>query len=132
MSTLENIVPPLELCKKIPEGKFADSALVWWGACVYPRLYPDGVRYDTLWHKQGTTPAPTLQEILDALARMELCPRLGAILPVTGNVVYSICADWNLMCKHGNNAAEAALKLWLEVNKGIKSKIKRKIKSEEK
>lgn len=29
MSNLESIVPPLELCKKIPAGEFEDSALVW-------------------------------------------------------------------------------------------------------
>ena len=29
MSTLERIVPPLELCKQIPEGEFEDAALVW-------------------------------------------------------------------------------------------------------
>ena len=29
MSNLESIVPPLELCKQIPEGEFEDSALVW-------------------------------------------------------------------------------------------------------
>ena len=28
MNTLEDLVPPLELCKKIPAGKFEDSALV--------------------------------------------------------------------------------------------------------
>ena len=26
---LENIVPPLELCKQIPAGEFEGSALVW-------------------------------------------------------------------------------------------------------
>lgn len=29
MSTLEQLVPPLELCQQIPDGAFADSALVW-------------------------------------------------------------------------------------------------------
>ena len=29
MSKLEDIVPPLELCKRIPAGAFEDSALVW-------------------------------------------------------------------------------------------------------
>lgn len=34
MSRLENLIPPLELCKQIPAGEFDDSALVWyrfWG-----------------------------------------------------------------------------------------------------
>lgn len=29
MSKLEDIVPPLELCKQIPAGEFEDSVLVW-------------------------------------------------------------------------------------------------------
>lgn len=29
MSKLEDIVPPLELCKRIPAGAFEDSVLVW-------------------------------------------------------------------------------------------------------
>lgn len=29
MSKLEELVPPLELCKLIPAGEFEDSALVW-------------------------------------------------------------------------------------------------------
>ena len=29
MSTLESIVPPVEMCKKIPDGEFEDSSLVW-------------------------------------------------------------------------------------------------------
>lgn len=29
MSKLENLVPPLELCKLIPKGEFEDSAFIW-------------------------------------------------------------------------------------------------------
>lgn len=29
MSKLESLVPPLELCKLIPAGEFADSAFIW-------------------------------------------------------------------------------------------------------
>lgn len=29
MSNLKSIVPPLELCKRIPAGEFEDSAMVW-------------------------------------------------------------------------------------------------------
>jgi hypothetical protein len=29
MSKLEELVPPLELCKLIPKGEFEDTALVW-------------------------------------------------------------------------------------------------------
>ena len=30
MSNLESIVPPLELCKRIPAGEFEDTALKRW------------------------------------------------------------------------------------------------------
>ena len=117
MSSLEDLVPPLELCKQIPEGAFADSALVWWGACVYPRLYPDGVRFNTLWHKKGTIPAPTLSEILEELATDE------------NHVdVWNVDADagWGVQVleyfpvignhyQHDRNPAIVALKLYLEL-----------------
>lgn len=31
--TVENLVPPLELCQQIPAGEFADSAFVWTQEC---------------------------------------------------------------------------------------------------
>lgn len=36
---LEELVPPLELCKLIPEGEFEDSALMW-VEDVHPTLTP--------------------------------------------------------------------------------------------
>ena len=120
MSTLESIVPPLDLCLKIPQGQFADSALVWWGACVYPRLYPDGVRFNTLWHKKGTTPSPTLQEILVELKDEEAFVLFGK---------HKNDRKWHAYCNHPDgyvdsripaedrdNPATASLKLWLELN----------------
>ena len=120
MSKLEDLVPPLELCKRIPAGEFGNSALVWAnnpkaGFQVMSRIF---ITFDdNCEHRYEGIPAPTLQEILDELARMGGCPSLNAILPVNWNVVYSIFAGWNLICRIGNNAAEAALKLWLEVNR---------------
>lgn len=113
MSKLEDLVPPLELCRKIPEGCFENSALVWrWNG-------NNGAIFERDGFPQEKYPAPTLLEIMDELARMEVCPSLIAILPVTGKVVYSISAGVNLMCKQGNNPAEAALKVWLELNKKV-------------
>ena len=79
MSKLENLVPPLELCKRIPEGSFEDSALVWgnpkgW----YPCLFPDVVSRDCCDDPSKViAPAPTLAEILQALPR-----RNADLLPV--------------------------------------------------
>ena len=78
MSKLEDLVPSLELCKRIPAGAFADSALVWFG---HDKVYfPPPVHNDMAVvprHELGVTchvflkkgvrqlyPAPTLEEIL--------------------------------------------------------------------
>lgn len=59
--TLESLVPPLDLCKQIPEGAFVDSALVYIaGGIVVPRYIKLG---DTE-HFNNGTPAPTLAEIM--------------------------------------------------------------------
>ena len=66
MSTLERIVPPLELCKQIPEGEFKDSALVWVdGNTQNPdEVFVEPRRYAV----DGThRPAPTLDEILEGI-----------------------------------------------------------------
>lgn len=65
MSKLESIVPPVELCKRIPAGEFEDTALVWCRVrgedVVCPREHWVGV------FGMSPVPAPTLEEILDAL-----------------------------------------------------------------
>ena len=69
MSNLESIVPPLELCKRIPAGEFEDSALVWTAHGV--RSVEELSRLEfckNLPIRKMTFPAPTLEEILDALA----------------------------------------------------------------
>lgn len=72
MSNLQDLVPPLELCKQIPEGKFEDSALIWVENCigkmvVSPRDFPGKLNGENvIFHYRGI-PAPTLQEIMDEL-----------------------------------------------------------------
>lgn len=89
MSKLESIVPPLELCKQIPEGEFEDSALVW----VYDdvvgflcrtsgceqihkkewQLEHNHPRKIAIRRKSGHEiyPAPTLAEILESIGEVE-------------------------------------------------------------
>ena len=89
MSTLERIVPPLELCKQIPEGEFEDAALVW----VYDdvvgflcrtsgceqihkkewQLEHNHPRKIAIRRKSGHEiyPAPTLEEILESIGGVE-------------------------------------------------------------
>ena len=69
MSNLESIVPPLDLCKKIPEGEFRDSALVWCRVrgedVVCEREKWVGV------FGMSPVPAPTIDEILEAIGAVE-------------------------------------------------------------
>ena len=89
MSTLERIVPPLELCKQIPAGEFEDAALVW----VYDdvvgflcrtsgceqihkkewQLEHNHPRKIAIRRKCGQEiyPAPTLAEILESIGGVE-------------------------------------------------------------
>ena len=75
MSNLESIVPPPELCKQIPAGEFEDSALVWMyrpsleGISDPPFMADMRVKAEYL--KREMYPAPTLDEILEAIGGIE-------------------------------------------------------------
>lgn len=107
---LEELVPPLELCKLIPKGEFEDSALMW-VEDVHPTLTPfvEPRRYVIL--EDEEIPAPTLEEIM---AELPSC------------VCYRMNEEWSVglvndsaenAIKDSSGAADA-LKLWLEL-KGI-------------
>lgn len=124
---IEDLVPPLKLCKQIPKGKFKDSALVWCEdedglELVMPREIAE-------FEKEGI-PAPTLQEILEDMAVgdeiMEShSPELnynrfcggwiirGRILNIS--VCDRIFRDW-VDERDKTSPATAALKLWLKLN----------------
>ena len=112
---LEDLVPPLELCNQLKPGEFEDSAMVW----------VDGIR--DIDHKFVTVrthssedyeeaPAPTLAEILDALAQK--CDDVTVWMGAT--------AGWHVQVldmdipdernKHDLNPATAAMRLYLEVS----------------
>ena len=115
MSKLEEIVPPLEMCKRIPEGAFGDSALVWFGHSrpvetldVVPRNELGPVCEEFL--RKGLRvkfPAPTLAEIMEALGDCNIEHFRG-------------CCEWvidaDASSVTGISAAAAALRLWLAVN----------------
>ena len=101
MNNLESIVPPLELCKRIPAGKFEDSALLWEeDSYVLGKLPPHVVpRVKNTYHTI-LAPAPTLAEILDKLRPGHWC----------------LCAiDRWYRSEAGTSAATAALRMWLDV-----------------
>ena len=103
MSNLKNIVPPVEMCKLIPEGEFEDSALVWyrfWGE--------DNVRPRDQWsgfNGERPAPAPTLEEVLEAIGEVENWDTATITRPIGVNA----------------RIVDTALKRWFEV-KGIEVK----------
>jgi len=104
MSNLESIVPPLELCKRIPAGEFEDSALVWVVKGDHEECAPRTM-FNAIPNSWNVYPAPTLEEILDEMVsfRASFCVHGMAI----GNNFYGY-----------PTSAEEALLMWLKL-KGI-------------
>ena len=110
---LERIVPPLGLCKLIPDGAFADSALAWWGDQFFKthRVAERNRVFDAVFLDAISYPAPTLAEIMDDL------------LLKTNDCEPTLLwqGGWHVQCagKDGydmTSAAAAAIRLWLKVN----------------
>ena len=69
MSKLESLVPSLELCELIPEGEFEDSALARYNFHGVPILrWRDNLEKLT---GERPIPAPTLEEVLEAIGAVE-------------------------------------------------------------
>ena len=122
---IENLVPPLELCKLIPAGEFADSVLVW---RVPNSSFPLEDNFYEIherdkcesWMKDKQIPAPTLQEILEDLHRHQ-----EDVFIKWSETAYH---EWLVNAythnkkdyqSHHKNIVVAAIKTWLEM-KGIK------------
>ena len=123
MSNLENLVPPLELCRQIPAGEFEDSELVW----VYDdvvgflcrtsgfepihkkewQLEHNHPRKIAIRRKSGHEiyPAPTLEEVLEAIGKVENWDTATITRPIGVNA----------------RIVDTALKRWFKV-KGIEVK----------
>lgn len=104
--TLENIVPPLADCKRIPAGKFTDSLFVWCddlqGYFVLERPCTWAVT---------VCPAPTLAEILVEL------PYGTTVMLDAPNTWVCINRDKRINIKKAEKPAGAALRLWERLNK---------------
>lgn len=117
MNNLENLVPPPELCKLIPEGKFVESALVFnYHKCggghytlIERRYAPPG---------KPLIPAPTLQEIMDELVCLtnEPCLQWNGGWHVSGD---RLNGNGRPETYRTVSSVTAAMKLWLEVE-GLK------------
>ena len=131
MSNLESIVPPLELCKKIPAGEFEDSALVYrfdhqQAGEMFPETNEDErffyveEREIVKFAQRNTVnpppmfPAPTLAEIVKKLP-------VGNMIFMDSPEVFgaiSEAAASNAKVSKENTPEKAALRLWFKV-KGI-------------
>lgn len=121
MSKLEDIVPPLELCKRIPAGAFEDSALVWTVHGV--RSVEELSRLEfckDLPIRKMTFPAPTLAEIFRVLPETidtpedEFC--VLSLMPVIDDDEKDMFwIGYNNTNEEDANPAAAALRLWLKV-----------------
>ena len=109
MSNLESIVPPVELCKQIPEGEFEDSALVWEKSEKYFQA-TEIINYEykvvARDESKGGFPAPTLEEVLEAIGKVENWDTATITRPIGVNT----------------RIVDTALKRWFEV-KGVKIEI---------
>ena len=118
MSNLESIVPPVELCKRIPAGEFEDSVMARYNFHGIPIL-----RWrDNLEKLNGVRPipAPTLAEILNALYKQDRYENKLKICPVFHGGEWSIGYSYQKVEKDFDLTA-AALRLWFKV-KGIEVK----------
>ena len=102
---LKDLVPPLELCKQIPEGEFSDSALVW----VYDgeSWWVNAREFDAT--PEIEYPAPTLQEIMENLNIDGICIEYRDSSPH-----WVVASPYTDKTPAGDNPAAAALKLWME------------------
>lgn len=121
MSNLEDLLPPLELCRKIPFPKFEDSVLVWErkNGWILERTNMDCDKEEDGFY----VPAPTLQEILAELDAEGLCCPSARFDSDTWTVYWIDNPVNEIWCAHESdkNPATAALKLWLEVNNTYKA-----------
>lgn len=109
---LETLVPPLDLCKKIQECAFEDSALVW----RYDHDIEQYIVCVRCPYSDKQIPAPTLEEIMAAMARMEVCPGVDMLVNIKGEICGRVDAGMRNVSFCGKSTpAEAALKRWLEL-----------------
>lgn len=114
----ESLVPPLEDCKNIPAGEFADSALVWEiyhyqykiDPYVISRTVSETTRGEFV---ESVFPAPLSEEIMEKLP-------LGTIFQQDSTGVW-VCivhgGSTGIMIEKADRAATAALRMWLRVQK---------------
>lgn len=117
---IEELVPTLELCKRIPAGEFEDSAFCWIDVghtCVLPIDVIPPERHQFIELRRYTIqgdeiPAPTLAEILKKLPSHY---KVRMNYTRDDKLLFRVCAE---DISADMNAATAAMRLWLKL-KGI-------------
>ncbi len=126
MSNLESIVPPVELCKQIPEGEFEDSALVWdihgkfdkWHVEKRVKRSMRFGDYGRMSVEHADISAPTLEEIITTLLAYGWLVKTDSRSGLETFVELYSRTNNRGYAEHAKIACEAALRLWFKV-KGI-------------
>ena len=124
MSNLERIVPPLELCKRIPAGEFEDSALVWDIHGKFDKWHVEkrvkrSVRfgdYGRMSSPHADIPAPTLEETMTSLLTYGWLVKIDCRIQL--DTLIEFYSEKQSKTEFGNTASETALRLWFKV-KGV-------------
>ena len=115
--TLENIVPPLADCQRIPQGAFKDSALVW---MISPYQSDKLIVIERWRYGAGEVyPAPTLAEILAEIADIKKYESTRMTRKtIAGWKMHTHINGYDYSADCDPNPATAALRLWLKL-KGV-------------
>lgn len=136
MSNLESIVPPLELCKLIPDGEFEDSVVVYrFDHQQAGKMFPETNEDERFFYVEEremvefaqrnmvnpppTFPAPTLEEIITSLLTYGWLVKIDCRIQL--DTLIEFYSEKQSKTEFGNTASETALRLWFKV-KGIESK----------
>lgn len=112
MSKLEDLVPDRKLCEQIPDGCFENTALAW--DTDYERWYvTEREKVEAI----IGIPAPTLAEILIVQPRIVLIFQYNYESDTTIWMAGVFDSRQGLISKYDANPTNAALELWLELNK---------------
>lgn len=105
---IEDLVPPLDFCKRIPEGEFKDTYAAYFFDANGANITLDKREGDSIWKDVVIAPAPTLQEIMSTMPHCRVYKKTnGRFIAVHDKIRIT-----------NMDGATAALKLWFK-NKGI-------------
>lgn len=120
---LTDLVPPIELCKLIPEGEFQDSCFLRLDGKPYTIIERRLIRKE-FGRQEGVYPAPTLHEIMDELSLCDGYSDTGWFCLVGDPDNWQIgnceCDLYVRNETESDSPEAAALKVWLK-KKGIEA-----------